>query len=87
MGADYQVPERFKPLHGDGKPLWEFKEHGHRLYCLRIVSDAAGSVVVILLSGWKKDKDGKGKNEEREEIKRAQRLREEYVKRETGGFK
>jgi hypothetical protein len=86
MGADYQIHERFKPLHGEGKPLWEFKEHGHRLYCIR-VTGAAGSVTIVLLNGWKKDKVGRGANEERQKIKNAQRLREEYVKRGTGGVK
>jgi hypothetical protein len=87
LGIDYQIHERFKPLHGEGKPLWEFKEHGHRLYCLRRGTDVAGSVTVILLSGWKKDKDGKRSNEEREEIKKAQHLREEYEETLTGGGK
>jgi hypothetical protein len=86
MGAEYQIHERFKPLHGEGKPLWEFKEHGHRLYCIRM-EEAPGSVTIVLLNGWKKDKVGKGTNEEREKIKSAQRLREEYVNRGTGGVK
>src|ERR1700674_4714529 len=29
LSPEWHVHERFKPLHDDGKPLWEFKEHGH----------------------------------------------------------
>lgn len=87
MGDRLHFHERFTLLRGNGKPLWEFKQHAHRLYCLRIVTNSAGSVKIILLSGWKKDKAGKGRNEEGEEIKKAQRLREEYEKRVTGGVK
>jgi hypothetical protein len=76
-GSDYEMRERFTPLHGKGRPLWEFKEFGHRLYCLRIVENQ-GSIRVVLLSGWKKDKEGKGANEEKHEIEKAQRLLEEY---------
>jgi len=59
---------------------------GHRFYCLRTVTDS-GSVTIILLNGWKKEKPGKGRNEERQEIKRAQRLRAEYEQARTGGIK
>ena len=63
MGSDYQIRERFTPLHGAGKPLWEFKEHDHRLYCARLV--IGKFVDVILLNGWVKDKRGKAREEPR----------------------
>jgi hypothetical protein len=76
MGADYQMRERFTPLHGAGKPLWEFKEHDHRLYCART---AVGKFVdVVLLNGWVKDKQGKSKEEPRH-IQAAQNLFTEYT--------
>lgn len=63
MGGDYINHQRFKPLKGKGKPLWEFKEHDHRLYCVRIVR---GSMVrAVLLYGWVKQKEGKSKEEDR----------------------
>ena len=58
MGAQYCNAQRFKALIGDGKPLWVFKEHDHRLYCERRVVDGEG-VSVVLLSGWIKDKEGR----------------------------
>lgn len=76
MGSEYVNSQRFKPLTGKGKPLWEFKEFDHRLYCVRIVT---GSIVdIVLLNGWSKDKGGKGK-EEPEHIDRAILLYEEYM--------
>jgi len=76
MGSDYINDDRFYPLKGAGRPLWEFKEHDHRLYCHRIVEK--GKIVkVILFNGWVKDKRGKG--EENQEIEKAQNLYREYL--------
>jgi len=76
MGTKYYNPQRFKPLIGDGKPLWEFKEFDHRLYCYR---ECIGEVVkVILFNGWEKQKKGKSK-EENAQIATAQRLFQEYL--------
>jgi hypothetical protein len=75
MGTSYVNQERFKPLRDQGKPLWEFKEHDHRLYCVRTVIGA--SVEIVLLSGWVKDKEGKSK-EELTQVKKALQLLEEY---------
>ena len=72
MGIEYQNQQRFTPLHGAGKPLWEFKEHDHRLYCLRNILPSK-SVEIVLLSGWIKDKKGKAIEETRE-IERAKKL-------------
>ena len=71
-GSDYCNNQRFIPLGGDGKPLWEFKEFDHRLYCRRTVVPPR-SITVVLLSGWIKQKKGKSKHEDRE-VKRAQDL-------------
>jgi hypothetical protein len=81
QGSIYSNGERFKPLHGAGKPLWEFKEHGHRLYCYRKATPP--SVFIVLLSGWVKQKKGKTDKEERE-IKRAMDLHDEFI-HELGG--
>jgi hypothetical protein len=72
LGSDYMIHERFHPLHDDGRPLWEFKEHKHRLFCQRTVTGK--SINIILFNGWKKDKDGRGKKEEEAQIQRAQNL-------------
>ena len=73
LGPEHRNRERFTPLSGKkGKPLWEFKEHDHRLYCLR--RQVGSHVYAVLLNGWTKDKAGKGRQEARE-IKRAQSLR------------
>jgi hypothetical protein len=69
QGASYENEQRFRPLRGKGKPLWEFKEHDHRLYCSRSVVDQS-KVEIVLLSGWVKDKEGKTDKEDRE-IKKA----------------
>lgn len=74
-GSKYQLQQRFTPLHGAGKPLWEFKEHDHRLYCLREVDGAR--VEIVLFNGWIKDKSGKVQEETRE-IARAQTFLGEY---------
>jgi hypothetical protein len=71
MGPGYQNPYRFTPLHGAGKPLWEFKEFDFRLYCVRTVT--GDFVWVGRRSGWEKQKRGKSR-EEAAEIERAQRL-------------
>ncbi len=89
--ANYRNPERFKELRRAGKPLWEFKEHDHRLYAIRKVKVVNGTnhVEITLLSGWVKDKErSKGKNsQESREIRSAQNLRQEYEEaiRKTGG--
>lgn len=75
-GASYHNEQRFKALHGDGKPLWEFKEHDHRLYCYR--KPRGDSVDVVLLDGWIKDKKGKTEMEN-SRITAAQNLRSEFI--------
>jgi hypothetical protein len=80
--ANYANSERFKPLRGDGKPLWEFKEHDHRLYCYREVVPPS-ALSIVLLSGWVKQKKGKTDKEDRE-IKHAIDLHGEFM-RERGG--
>jgi hypothetical protein len=69
--------QRFKPLAGDGKPLWEFKEADHRFYCVRRNLEG-GCVELVLLDGWVKDKKGKSKEEKRE-IQGAKALLSEYL--------
>lgn len=81
MGAQYQNSQRFTPLHGAGKPLWEFKEFDHRLYCHRGIT--GGAVVIALLNGWVKDKT-KGKRED-QEIARALSLFSEFLAEFPGG--
>jgi len=75
-GAEYVNGQRFTPLKGDGKPLWEFKQFDNRLYCIRDVDGPC--VTIMLLSGWIKDKEGKSK-QERTEIVRAIDLLKEYT--------
>ena len=82
MGARYCVHERFKPLHGKGKPLWEFKEGHHRLYCVRLVRD--NGMIIVLLNGWIKDRRGKSDREARE-IDRAIGLYAEFKAEFQGG--
>ena len=82
-GTDIPVMrERYKPLLGDGKPLWEFKEHGDRIYCERLVIDG-NRVLITLFNGWSKDKSGRTKREDTE-IQRAQYLYQEF-RPKTGG--
>lgn len=76
MGSDYVNDQRFKPLTGKGKPLWEFKEFDHRLYCVRTVF--GDSVEIVLLNGWSKYKKGKSR-EEPSQVDRALLLYEEYL--------
>jgi len=84
LGADYENQNRFKVLHAYGKPLWEFKEHAPRIYTVRevfAVGEGDGRVqiaVAILLDGWKKEKDGKAK-EEKTRIASALSLYREYM--------
>ena len=75
MGDQYLNDQRFKPLKGHDKPLWEFKEHDHRLYCIRFVK--GNSVEVILFCGWYKN-TGTAKEESRF-IQRAHLLHQEYL--------
>jgi hypothetical protein len=83
-GAKYENYERFKPLTGAGKPLWEFKHHDHRLYCLRKpVGENGENVVIVLFNGWVKQKEGRTRKEDTE-IERAQSLLAEYST-EPGG--
>jgi hypothetical protein len=82
VGAGYVNDERFRPLRHAGKPLWEFKEHDHRLYCAR--QAASSGIVVVLLSGWIKQKEGKSGREARE-IQRALNLYAEYMNELSGG--
>ena len=78
LGARFQLHQQFKPLHNEGKPLWEFKAFDHRLYAIREqISEMA--VNVVLLNGWVKDKEGKAK-EERDKIAIAITLYQEYLR-------
>jgi len=85
MGANLPVmPERFKPLSGEGKPLWEFKEHDHRLYCSKRVLGDSKKVQVVLFNGWSKDQEGKTDREKRE-IAQARGLYAEFLNEYPGG--
>lgn len=75
MGARYNNQQRFWSLSGNGKPLWEFKEHDHRLYCARLVKGE--KIIVVLFNGWIKDKPGKTERETRE-IQKALDLYKEF---------
>jgi hypothetical protein len=83
VGASYVNNQRFTPLRNNGKPLWEFKEHDHRLYCFRKV-EPPDKVVIVLFSGWIKQKSGKTNKEDRE-IEHAQLILEEFMKEYEGG--
>jgi len=82
-GASYENHQRFCPLRGAGKPLWEFKEHDHRLYCVRLPRPE-GKMDVVLLNGWTKDKRGKTEREARE-IQKAVDLHVEFLAEYPGG--
>lgn len=84
QGARYCNQQRFKQLHTNGKPLWEFKEADHRVYCFRRVVDN-GAVVIVLFNGWVKDKEGKTGKEQRE-IERALVLYNEFLNEFPGGI-
>ncbi len=83
-GADYCNQQRYWPLHGDGKPLWEFKEHDHRLYSYRHVVQGTKSVQIFLFHGWVKEKRGRTEKEDRE-IEKAKTLYEEFLLEYPGG--
>lgn len=83
-GADYCNDVRFKRLGGLGKPLWEFKEHDHRLFCHRQVVQGTKFVQIVLLSGWVKQQKGKTQEEQRE-VEKAKRLYEEFLGEYPGG--
>ncbi len=83
QGSDICNSQRFRPLTGKGKPLWEFKEHDHRLYCFRRVL-RANLILVVLFSGWVKDKEGKTDKENRE-IEKALDLYMEFSEEFPGG--
>lgn len=82
VGAKYINDQRFKPLKGKGRPLWEFKHHDQRIFCVREVS--GDHATVILLNGWEKDKEGRTREEDRE-IQRAKALEVEYLAAHKGG--
>lgn len=83
-GLPYHNQERFRALGGDGKPLWEFKEHDHRVYCFRQPTKLIpGSVTIVLFNGWIKDKKGKT-GEEKREIDRALNLYSEFSQEYPG---
>jgi hypothetical protein len=81
-GSKYVNQERFWPLRNEGKPLWEFKEHDHRLYCCRVLKEQ--QMIVVLFNGWVKDKEGKAKQEKRE-IQKALDLYAEFIEEFNGG--
>jgi len=76
IGTSYCNGQRFRPLAGAGKPLWEFKEFDHRLYCHRQVFK--DMILVVLFNGWIKDKKGRTDRENRE-IQRARDLYGEFL--------
>src|SRR5260370_26122513 len=80
--ASYVNQQRLHPLRDPGKPLWEFKEFDHRLYCIRI-SVGADKIDVVLLNGWVKDKKGRTEREDRE-IRKAKSLYEEFLDEYSG---
>src|SRR5580704_18108849 len=67
VGSAFHNGQRFKALQKKGKPLWEFKESDHRLYCARLVKGS--HIIVVLFNGWVKDKNGRTEREDREIIK------------------
>src|SRR5262249_8221290 len=82
IGSAYCNHQRFRPLSGVGKPLWEFKEFDHRVYCSRI--QAKSFLLIVLLSGWIKDKSGRTDKENRE-IAKALSLYAEFLEERSGG--
>jgi len=81
-GANYVNDQRFRPLRGAGKPLWEFKEHDHRLYCFRKV--LTNAILLVLLSGWIKQKTGRTNKEDRE-VEHAMGIYNEFMNEYPGG--
>ena len=82
-GTEYENYQRFRALRDAGKPLWEFKEHDHRLYCARLPR-GGGKMDIVLLSGWIKDKQGKTEKEVRQ-VERAISLYNEFLAEYPGG--
>jgi hypothetical protein len=82
QGSAYENHQRFTPLGGNGKPLWEFKEADHRLYCHR--HPVGEYLEIVLFNGWVKDKAGKTEREARE-VARAKNLLEEFLFEFPGG--
>jgi hypothetical protein len=82
-GAEYENQQRFHALHKKGKPLWELKEHDHRLYCARLLR-GTGNMDIVLFNGWKKDKDGRSDREDRE-IDKAISIYNEFLAEYLGG--
>jgi hypothetical protein len=77
LGTEIPVMQsRYKPLGGRGKPLWEFKEHGSRIYCERLIV-GGDRVLITLFNGWTKDKTGRTQREDTE-IDKAQFLYAEF---------
>lgn len=71
LGCEYENGQSFTALQRDGRPLWEFKEHELRLYCLR--KRIGDRVYAVLLNGWSK---GANKSQRQtKQIERAQSLR------------
>ena len=84
-GTDIPVNhQRYRPLGGKGKPLWEFKEHGDRIYCERLEING-NQVLITLFNGWSKDKEGKTKREDAEILK-AQTLYREFRPKPGGSL-
>jgi hypothetical protein len=75
--------QRYRPLSGKGKPLWEFKEHGDRIYCERLT--VGRNVLITLFNGWSKDKEGRT-NREDMEILKAQNLCLEFRPQKGGSL-
>lgn len=69
--------DSFKRNTREGSGLWALKAHDHRIYGFREANLVDGREVLVLLSGWVKDKDFT--IEERHQIASAQRLRTEYL--------
>lgn len=80
-GRSHENHQRFRALKDKGKPLWEFKEFDHRVYCCRICTGE--KVECILLFGWTKQKSGKSREEDAA-IASAKRLYDEYQLEKTG---
>ena len=74
LGSEYENGESFTALQRDGKPLWEFKEHELRLYCLR--RQIGNCVYVVLLNGW-----SKGANRSRQQTRESSERSHSGVKR------
>jgi predicted DNA-binding transcriptional regulator AlpA len=66
----------FKPNTEEGRGIWSWKEHDHRLLSFRAPDLASGKQVNVLLTGWVKDKTIS--LEERNQFLAAQELRREY---------